>query len=144
MARADLIGPVVFLLVGAGAGVCLAMLLTGQGQVHLGDSTPIAFGGAIVGCFVGSMLRSHLSRNPRLEPLATLLALALLGATVMGPMGWIAGDMGWLGGERGTDRIPRQGMIGGMLVGIAGGIAAGVIQLRSDRRRQKTAASVKG
>jgi hypothetical protein len=136
LTRAQLIGPVGCTLIGAAAGVCWAMLYRESegehGRVHLDDSVPAVFLGAVAGIFVGRLVSAFCRRRPRAIPAVTLLVTTLLGAAIAAPAGWIAGDQ-W----KGMDRDPPRGMALGASLGASGGLVVGVVQLLSDRKRRR-------
>lgn len=134
--RPILIGPVAFTLVGAGVGVCLAMLYhqepSERARVSIDDSMPLAVMGAAAGCLVGCFLGAVCTRWPKLVGAAGVVSATLVGAAFMAPIGWIAGDTG-------TDRLPREGMAGGAVIGAAAGFVVGLVQLFADRRSARHA-----
>jgi hypothetical protein len=123
--------PLILALVGAGAGVCGAMLYWQdpgeRARVHLDASLPLALVGLLGGAAVGGAAAAICARRPRLIPAAGVGAAALLGAAFAAPLGWIVGDMG-------AERLAREGMAVGAGVGAALGLVVGLIQGRLDLR----------
>jgi hypothetical protein len=136
MNRAILIGPVVFTLLGAAVGICLAMLYRQEPQerahVYLDDSMPLVLLGAVAGALVGCGVSAACARWPGLVRIATVAFAALLGAAITAPLGWILGDMG-------AERLPREGMAAGAGIGGVMGLALGVAQMLLDRWRPSAA-----
>jgi hypothetical protein len=131
MSRTTLIGPVVFTLIGAGTGVCLAMLFhqdpSERAHVYIGDSLPFAIGGIVLGTLVGCGVSAACTRWPRLLWPLGVVSVTLLGAAMTAPIGWILGDSG-------AERFPREGMTIGAAVGAALGLVLGAVQMLLDWR----------
>jgi drug/metabolite transporter (DMT)-like permease len=132
VSRVEVIGPIAFTLIGASAGICLAMLFrqepSERAHVHLDDSFPFFLAGCGVGLVCGCAVAGVCTWRPRLVPLVSIASTTLLGAAIAAPIGWIVGD-------EGDDRLPRKGMAVGALVGASIGSALGIAQWRLDRRR---------
>jgi hypothetical protein len=142
MNRATQLGPIIFLLAGAGVGLCAGMLAHNVPpyQVHLEDSIPLVLLGGFVGALVGCGVRVTCHHRPHLSRGAGLASVALLGAALTAPLGWIAGTI------VASDRLPRMevkedvqhlpplGMAVGAGIGCVMGLALGKVQLRLDRR----------
>jgi hypothetical protein len=132
--RAVRFAPVVFGLVGAGGGVCLAMLYRqdplARAHIDLDDSLPFFLAGTIVGSLFGCLVSAICNYWPRLVRWAGMSSILLLGAAFTAPLGWIVGDSA-------AERIPREGMIGGAVVGAIPGCVAGIIQLALDRMQPR-------
>ena len=115
MNRAILMGPVIFTLVGAGGGICLAMLYRQEPQerahVHLDDSLPLVLLGAVTGSLAGSGVPAICARWPRFVQVAGVVSVTLLCTAITAPLGWIIGDMG-------KERLPHEGMTVGAVIGI--------------------------
>jgi hypothetical protein len=143
MNRVVQLGPVVFALIGAGAGICASMLLHTEPpfQVHFEASVPPALLGAVAGAAVGCVVSARYSHSPRLTRRAGLLSFALLGAPIVAPLGWIAGTI--TANERlpsadvkeQVQHLPPVGLALGAAAGCVMGLALGAVQLRWDRRR---------
>lgn len=130
MIRALLIGPVAFLLIGAGTGVSLAMLYRqdprDQARVAIDDSLPFALSGAAAGGFLGCGVMGVYRLWRRLRPLVELLALTLLGGAAAAPIGWIIGDSNV--GRMSLEAMTRGAMFGAMI-----GFSLGIMQIGLDR-----------
>lgn len=129
MIRALLIGPVAFVLIGAGTGVCLAMLYRqepgARAHVHIEDSLPLALAGAAAGGFLGcGMFGVHLLWR-RLRPFVELLAVTLLGGAGAAPIGWIIR-------ENECERMSQEGMRQGAMYGAMIGFLLGITQIVLD------------
>jgi hypothetical protein len=127
--------PFIFLLVGAGAGVCWAMHYchddAERAHVSLAASRPPTLVGLIVGAGVGGLVRSASVRWPRIAPTAVVVSAGLLAAALMAPLGWIVGDMT-------TIRAGDAGMLIGAAGGALVGLAIGAMQVVQHRRADAT------
>lgn len=143
MNRVVQLGPVVFALIGAGAGICAGMLLHTEPpfRVHFEESVPFALLGVAVGVVVGSVVSAKYAHSLRLARRAGLLSFALLGATMTAPLGWIAGTimanerLPQVDVEEQVQHLPPAGLALGAAAGGLLGLALGAVQLRWDRRR---------
>jgi hypothetical protein len=133
MSRTIAILPVVYALVGAGCGVCFAMLLwqepVERAHVFLDDSVHLALPGLVAGALAGVAASAACSRWPGAAPGVSMASTALLGASIAAPLGWIVGDL--LDG-----RFAREGMAVGALVGFCLGLVFAAAQARQDGRRR--------
>lgn len=133
MRRAILVGWVVFPLVGAGAGICLAMLFfqepAERATVSIEHIAPLTFGGALAGAFVGCVVSAACLRWPKLVPFATVASVTLLGVAVMAPFGWIVGDTG-------IERLAQEGMVAGAVLGGVLGFVLGLTQALQDHLKR--------
>jgi hypothetical protein len=115
--------------------------------VHLDESMPLVILGSFVGGSVGCGVTVACIRRPRLVRSAGLTSVALLGAALAAPLGWIAGS------EVASDRLPRAdvkedvqhlpplGMALGAAIGCIAGLGLGGAQVLLDRRRQSAESS---
>src|SRR5258708_6004102 len=108
MSHITRIGPLVFALVGAGVGICLAMLFRNapdeRSHVYIDDSMPFFIGGCIGGVLVGCVVSAACARWAALNPALGMVSTVLLGAAMTAPLGWIVGD-------EATGRFPVTGML---------------------------------
>jgi hypothetical protein len=127
--------PVMFLLIGASAGICWAMLYrhgeAERSEVKLGASLPPCLIGAIAGGIVGQLLLEASKKRPRIAPAIVITSAGLLGAALAAPLGWIVGD------EQ-TVRAGEAGMMIGALMGAASGLALGVAQVARQSSAEMT------
>lgn len=143
MHRAAQLGPILFALSGAGVGICAGMLAHNEPpyQVHFDDSIPLTLLGAVIGAVAGCVVSAICVLWPQLVRLAGLATVALLGAALAAPLGWIAGTA--VASERlprsevkeDVQHLPPIGMTVGAAIGCVMGLALGALQLRLDRSR---------
>jgi hypothetical protein len=144
MKRAMQLAPIVFALAGAGFGLCVRMLAHNDAsyQIHLEESVPLVFGSGFVGALIGCGIKGACNHRPNLVRRAGLASVALLGAALMAPLGWIAGTM--VATERlphahekeDVQHLPPLGMAVGAGVGCVLGLAVGGIQVLLDRGKR--------
>jgi hypothetical protein len=127
--------PLIFPMVGAGAGVCWAMHYrydnAERARVSLEASGPLALLGLIVGAGVGGVVRSAAERWPRIAPAVVVLSAGLLAAALAAPLGWIVGDMT-------ASRAGNAGMLIGAVGGALVGLIVGATQVVQDRQADAT------
>jgi hypothetical protein len=149
MIRAVRLGAIVFLLIGAGVGLCVGMLTHNEPpyRVHLEESMPLVFLGGVLGAFVGCGVTEACIRRPRLIRAAGLISFAMLGTALAAPLGWIAGTV--VASERlpradvkeDVQHLPPLGMAVGAWVGCVAGLGLGRVQVLLDRRRPNQGAA---
>jgi hypothetical protein len=141
--RATQLGPILFALAGAGFGLCVGMLTHNEPpyQVRLEVSVPLVFVSGLVGALVGCVVTVASNRRPDLIRRAGLASVALLGAALTAPLGWITGTM--VASERlphadvkeDVQHLPPLGMALGAGVGCVVGLALGGAQVLMERGR---------
>ena len=146
MNRATRLGPLIFALAGAGLGICVEMLLHNKYpyQIHFEDSLPSAILGAFVGAMVGCSVSSACIAQSKLIGPAGLVSAALLGATILGPLGWFAGcdaacnrrlhDVDFEVEEQ-VQHLPPVGMAVGAGLGCLLGLVLGCVQMHREGRK---------
>jgi hypothetical protein len=143
MDRVTRLGPIVFLLTGAGAGLCVGMLTRNDSEfrVHLEDSMPLVILGGCAGALLGGGVAAACTCRPRLVRPAGLASIVLLCAAVAAPLGWIVGTevasarLPRADSKEDVQHLPPLGMAVGAGIGCVLGLASGVAQVRKDRRR---------
>ncbi|CAN5339403.1 hypothetical protein BH11PLA2_BH11PLA2_37210 [soil metagenome] len=143
MDRATRLVPIILLLAGAGAGLCLGMLTHNDSpyQVHLEDSIPLVLLGGFVGALAGCGVTAACLSRPRLVRPVRLASVALLGAMVAAPHGWIIGTR--VASERlpradvkeDVQHLPPLGLAVGVGIGCLAGLVLGRMQELRERRR---------
>ncbi len=143
MGRATQLGPIIFLLVGAGVGLSVGMLTHNEPpyRVHLDDSVTWMFLGGFAGVLVGCGIPGACARWPRLVRPLGLASTVLLGAAFAAPLGWIVGTgvaserLPRAEVEEDVQHLPPLGLAVGAGVGATMGLALGVMQLLWDQRK---------
>ena len=141
-------GPFIFLLVGAGAGLCVGMRTHNDPpyQIHLDDSTPLVFSCSFMGALAGCGVRRFCSLYPRFVRPLGLASFALLGAVIVAPLGWIVGTglannrLPSVDVKEDVRHLPPLGLTTGAGVGCILGLTLGGVQVLLDRRRSSAVA----
>jgi hypothetical protein len=147
MGRATQLGPIIFLLIGAGVGLSVGMLTHNKSpyQVHFDESLPLMFLGSFAGVLVGCGVTGACVCWPWLVRPLGLVSTALLCAAFAAPLGWIVGTgvasdrLPHAEVEEEVGYLPPLGLAVGASVGATMGLALGVMQLSWDQRKRNAA-----
>jgi len=142
MNRAIQLGPIIFALIGASAGLCAGMLgSTAPYRVHFENSLPLLFLGGFVGTLLGCGVTATCTNNNRLIRPVGLPSIVILCAALAASMGWIAGTdvasrrLPYAEVVSDVEHLPPIGMALGAGIGCLAGLAMGGMQRLLDRRR---------